>query len=93
MWTVEPRVASIEAGREQHDVTHVCRADQRDSVYLLKIRRSGQADTYAMARIGAIGDQILVVNPADPRVFDAILFVLREYTLIGWSQKRLRNGR
>jgi len=32
----------------------------------------GAADTHAMVRVCAVGDQLLVVDPTDARVFDTI---------------------
>ena len=92
MRTVQPGIESIKLFGKDYYIPIVRLRDERDPFHLAEVFRFCQSDPHAIARVSAIGDEILAFQKRNSRILDAKLFIVRKWAVARGSQKGLWIG-
>src|ERR1017187_6473667 len=89
MGAVQARIEPVKFLRENHHVSIIRFRYERKPFNLNKVPGLGQRDPRAIARVGAVGDEVLVFDLRHARIFDAEFFVGGKRSVRRWSEEWL----
>jgi hypothetical protein len=75
MGTVEAGIEPIKLLGEDHYIAIVGLGDERESFHAGEVLGLGEGNADAIARVGAVGDEVLAIQQGHAGVFDAELFI------------------
>ena len=91
MRPIQPGIESVELFWKDHDVPIVRFRDQADLFHVTEVLRFGQRDPHAVARVGAVGDEVFAIDLRDARVFHAEFLILGERALSAREPEKARD--
>src|ERR1022692_5149882 len=92
MRTVKSGIESIKLLGKDHHIAIIRLRDEGNPFHLTEVLRLGQGDPHSMSRVGAVGDDVLPLEPGHAWILHAELFVGGKRAVLRWNQKGLWIG-
>src|SRR6202158_594512 len=92
MRTVKPGIKSIKLLGKDHHIPIIRLRDEGDPFHLTEVLRLGQGDPHSISRVGAVGDDVLPLQPGHAWVLHAELFIGGTRAVLRRNQKGLWIG-
>src|SRR5437660_3368639 len=92
MGTVKSGIESIKLLGKGHHVPMIRRRDEGDPSHLTEVLRLGQGDPHSISRVGAVGDDVLPLQPGHAWILHAELFIGGKRGVLRRNQKGLWIG-
>src|SRR5258707_3143878 len=92
MRTVKSGIESIKLLGKDHHIPVIRLRDEGDPFHLTEVLRLGQGDPHSISRVGAVGDDVLPLQPGHAWVLHAELFIGGKRAVLHRNQKGLWIG-
>src|SRR5260370_8551951 len=92
MGTVKSGIESIRLLGKDHQIPIIRLRDEGDTFHPTEVLRLGQGDPHSISRVGAVGDDVLPLQPGHAWVLHAELFIGGKRAVLRRNQKGLWIG-
>src|SRR5260370_2156426 len=92
MGTVKSGIESIKLLGKDHHIPIIGLRDEGIPFHLTEVLRLAQGDPHSISRVGAVGDDVLPLQPGHAWILHAELFIGGKRAVLRWNQKGLWIG-